>query len=135
MRDAAVAVPCDFGSSDGGVCNGATRLEVDFCHRAWVEVTPEPGVLGQEILVRARAKDDERNGLSADWTSDPDGMFGDPEATSTTYQCESLGRKMLHISAIDGRGCVTEVDVELNCIPMRVPTTTPTAPKPDAGTP
>lgn len=126
-RDASVAVPCDFGRSDSGACNGATQLEVDFCDRAWAEVTPEPGILGQVVLVRARAKESERNGLSVAWMAEPDGKFGNAEATSTTYHCESLGRKMLHMASIDGRGCVTDVDFELNCVPAT------TAAKLDAG--
>lgn len=129
MRDAS-AVPCDFGSGDGGACRGAAQLEVDICDRAWVEVTPEPGILGREVLVRARSKDIDRYGLNVAWMSEPDGKFGDADEASTTFHCESLGRKMLHLTAVDGRGCSSEVDVELNCAPA-----VPSKQSPDAGTP
>jgi len=108
---------CELGITDGGVCQGASMLDVDFCHRAWVEITPEPAVFGQDVFVRARADDIERNGLEVEWTSEPDGRFADYGSANTTFHCESLGRKALHVAAIDVRGCVSEVSVEINCVP------------------
>jgi hypothetical protein len=108
---------CQLGVSDAGMCQGATMLDVDFCHRAWVEVTPEPAVFGQDVSVRARADDSDRNALEVEWTSEPDGRFADYGAASTTFHCESLGRKTLHMAAVDVRGCVSEVTVEINCVP------------------
>ncbi|MEY4508677.1 MAG: hypothetical protein RLZZ450_799 [Pseudomonadota bacterium] len=135
MRDAAVSGPCEFGNSDSGACRGATELDVDFCDRAWIEATPASGLLGQDVMIRARAKDPERNGLKAMWMADPDGTFADAGAVTTTYHCDSLGRKMLSMTAVDDRGCDSVGAVEINCITVPVPTTTPTAPKVDAGTP
>lgn len=135
VRDAAPTEPCVFGISDSGACRGATDLDVDFCDRAWVEATPASGLLGQDIMVSARAKDPVRNGLKATWMADPDGTFADAGAVITTYHCDSLGRKMLSMAAVDDRGCDSVGSVEINCIPVPVPSTTPTAPKPDAGTP
>jgi hypothetical protein len=114
-KDAGMQVPCTLGTSDSGACNGATQLDVDFCDRAWVEVTPEPGILDHEVLVRARAKDDERNGLHVTWMADPDGKFADDGAASTTYHCESLGRKTLRMISVDDRGCDSEAKLEMNC--------------------
>jgi len=108
---------CELGMSDSGQCQGATMLDVDFCHRAWVEITPEPALFGQDVFVIARADDSERNALEVEWTSEPDGRFADFGAASTTFHCESLGRKTLHMAAADVRGCISEVTVEINCVP------------------
>jgi hypothetical protein len=111
-------------------------LDVDFCSRAWIEVTPSSGVLDQNVSVRARAKDSERNGLNATWMSDPDGTFADAAAATTTYHCDSLGRKTLRMIAEDDRGCDSEGKVEINCVPPIVGQPTPTpAPTSDAGPP
>ena len=108
---------CELGMSDASQCQGATMLDVDFCHRAWVEITPEPAVFGHDVSVRARADDSEQNPLEVEWTSEPDGRFADYGAATTTFHCESLGRKTLHMAAVDVRGCTSEVTVEINCVP------------------
>ena len=135
-QDAGVPLPCQFGSSDGGACSGAAMLDVDFCDRAWIEVTPSSGVLNQNLSVRARAKDSERNGLNVMWMADPDGTFADAAAATTTFHCATLGRKTLHMVAEDNRGCDSEGKVEIHCVPPNAgQPTAPVGSASDAGTP
>jgi hypothetical protein len=131
-KDSGSPAPCQFGVSDSGACNGATQLDVDFCDRAWVEVTPEPGILNQDVSVRARAKDPDRNGLHVTWMADPDGTFADAEAATTTFHCTTLGRKTLRMVAVDDRGCDSQAMLEMNCVSPAVGNPSSTA---DAGTP
>lgn len=113
-------------ASDAGTCSdvGCTTHgnnvlihgEFNSCPVVAMEVTPIQTFMDQPVMVTSHTVDPDGDALHFEWTSDPDSSFETSDAPVTLFHCESIGRKTLHLTVTDARGCHASDDIEVSCI-------------------
>ena len=80
-------------------------------------VAPLQTSIGNVIVVRSQAEDDEGDSIEYAWTADS-GTFANPSAAATFYTCEDAGSHELTISVTDGGAgnCVDSWTVDVRCV-------------------
>jgi hypothetical protein len=80
-------------------------------------VAPLQTSIGNVIVVRSQAEDDEDDTIEYAWTADS-GTFANPSAAATFYTCEETGNHELTISVTDGGAgnCVDSWTVDVRCV-------------------
>ena len=80
-------------------------------------VAPLQTSIGNVIVVRSQAEDDEGDTIEYAWTADS-GTFANPSAAATFYTCEETGNHELTISVTDGGAgnCVDSWTVDVRCV-------------------
>ena len=113
-------------ASDAGACSDAgctgpgnnvlIHGEFNSCPVVAMEITPIQTFMDQPVMVTSHSVDPDGDALRFDWSSDPDSSFEQPDAPVTLFHCESIGRKTLHLSVTDARGCQASDDIQVSCI-------------------
>lgn len=113
-------------ASDAGACsdvgcgspgnNVLIHGEFNSCPVVAMEISPIQTFIDQAVMVTSHSVDPDGDALHFAWTSDPDSSFEQPDAAATMFHCESIGRKTVHLTVTDARGCQASDDIQVSCI-------------------
>ncbi|MEM8605921.1 MAG: hypothetical protein AAGF92_02400, partial [Myxococcota bacterium] len=113
--DVGVMLRCRKGSRLGAVrVNGKLNVCAELTKAV---VSPLQTSVGNDIMVRAQAKDHENDPIEYQWTADS-GSFADPFAPATFYTCEEVGDHQITVTVSDDgfAHCMDSWTVDVTCV-------------------